>query len=818
MHPFFSVHRFLFFFFVCLLSLLEPLNAQSIVVGDDNPVQGVSSGGSSTTGVGIPMAVWTNTLNGCRLATCSRTVFVYNKALMAASGFTPGTIIDKISFKAGGTTTVTPTGNLTIYFREVNSNPVTGSNVWTTLISGATQVYQAAVSVQQVQGQYVNAFDVNNFTYTDPANNHLLVAVEYSNNQTCNPNVSSVLNWVYSTYSNANGTWSRIGTDQNFPPSSACTANLTTGSSTINFPNTAFNVIGGNPPPCTAPSTQTFNLQAGSLTGTTASISWANGNGAGRVLYINTQNSFVAPSNGALPNANPVYSGVGQQCIFAGGGSGPVAVSGLTAGTTYYVRAYEYCAPDTIYATGSSNTNPISFTTTNPPPPPCTAPSTQTFNLQAGSLTGTTASISWANGNGAGRVLYINTQNSFVAPSNGALPNANPVYSGVGQQCIFAGGGSGPVAVSGLTAGTTYYVRAYEYCAPDTIYATGSGNTNPISFSTLSGGNSCLPPTLQVAQFQIPNPNSTSAQITWTSGNGSGRVVYIHQINSFVPPAAGALPSPNTVYSGAGQQCIFAGNSANTVTVTGLQPGTTYYVRGYEYCQPGFEFNTSTASDNPQPFTTPQAPYLILNPDSLSGFSYVLGAGPSAAQSYQLTGGNLLTGTVSVAASTAFELSSDGLNFSNSLSLSTQGGVVVGQPLTLFVRLKAGLPLGQHGWAAQMHSGGGAPSVTLYCMGEVVSATGIQTEPEFQGMRIWPNPSRKGQSLHLNFSALESGSYLVEWTDLQGRVLLREAQQFHGVVDQALSMPLDAAGVFLVTVYGESGNVLGRSRLVVVPD
>jgi hypothetical protein len=73
---------------------------------------------------------------------------------MAASGFTPGTIIDKISFKAGGTTTVTPTGNLTLYFREVNSNPVTESNVWTTLISGATQVYQAAVSVQQVPAQW----------------------------------------------------------------------------------------------------------------------------------------------------------------------------------------------------------------------------------------------------------------------------------------------------------------------------------------------------------------------------------------------------------------------------------------------------------------------------------------------------------------------------------------------------------------------------------------------------------------------------------------------------------------------------------------
>ena len=202
------------------------LGAQTIIVGDDNPVVGVSPGGSSATGVGIPMAVWTNTLNGCRVATCSRTAYVYNKTLMTASGFTPSTVIDKISFKAGGTTNVTPSGTLTLYIREVNSNPITGSNVWSTLISGASQVFQAPVSIQQIQGQYVAAFDITNFTYTDPANNHLLLAVEYSNNQTCNPNVSSILNWVFSSYTNGNGTWGRIGTDQNFPPANSCTANL----------------------------------------------------------------------------------------------------------------------------------------------------------------------------------------------------------------------------------------------------------------------------------------------------------------------------------------------------------------------------------------------------------------------------------------------------------------------------------------------------------------------------------------------------------------------------------------------------------------
>lgn len=89
-------------------------------------------------------------------------------------------------------------------------------------------------------------------------------------------------------------------------------------------------------------------------------------------------------------------------------------------------------------------------------------PTIQASNITFGGITPTTLNPSWTNGDGAKRIMIMNTSNSFTDPVDGTDPTANPVYAGSGEQVVYNGNGS-TVAVSGLTAATTYWFRVYEY-------------------------------------------------------------------------------------------------------------------------------------------------------------------------------------------------------------------------------------------------------------------------------------------------------------------------------------------------------------------
>ena len=119
-------------------------------------------------------------------------------------------------------------------------------------------------------------------------------------------------------------------------------------------------------------------------------------------------------------------------------------------------------------------------------------------------------------------------------------------------------------------------------------------------------------------------------------------------------------------------------------------------------------------------FTT--EPYLTVTPSALSGFSYIVGNGPSAAQTFTVSGGNLppapggTSGGVDISISNSnFELSLDGEVYSHNLSIEVVGTL---EPTTVYVRLEAGLPVYQYIGMIFIEDGGITTSVSV--IGDVI--------------------------------------------------------------------------------------------------
>jgi hypothetical protein len=90
--------------------------------------------------------------------------------------------------------------------------------------------------------------------------------------------------------------------------------------------------------------------------------SWTPGDGAARLVKMNTTNSFTDPVDGQTYTANSVYGG-GEQIVYDGA-SNSVGVTNLLPNTVYYFRAYGYNGTGvaTKYNVTTTATNPLSVT------------------------------------------------------------------------------------------------------------------------------------------------------------------------------------------------------------------------------------------------------------------------------------------------------------------------------------------------------------------------------------------------------------------------------------------------------------------------
>jgi uncharacterized protein (TIGR02145 family) len=243
----------------------------------------------------------------------------------------------------------------------------------------------------------------------------------------------------------------------------------------------------------------------------------------------------------------------------SGTGSFTSSLTGLTAGTTYYVRAYATNSVGTAYG------NEVSFTT-----------SSATATLP----TLTTAAITEITQSGATSGGNVTSDGGESVTDYGVCwsTSPNPVATG---NYWYSGFGTGSFVsyLTGLTANTKYYVRAYATNSIGTAYG------NELSFTTSSG--TVVVPTLTTTA--VSALTSTTVKSGGNISSDGGASVTARGVCWNI--SANPTIANNTTSDGT-DAGIFGSS------LTGLTANTTYYVRAYATNSAG------TAYGNEISFTT----------------------------------------------------------------------------------------------------------------------------------------------------------------------------------------------------------------------
>ena len=240
------------------------------------------------------------------------------------------------------------------------------------------------------------------------------------------------------------------------------------------------------------------------------------------------------------------------------------------------------------------------------------------------------------------------------------------------------------------TIATTYFTRIYVSATGDGI-GLGLGNTPPATYSPVTPGI----PALVVIKLDIDT-----------------KVSSIYVFNSF--PASEPTTPDGTVtetasFSNVGSIALRQFNAAEKVIVDGIR-----------------------VADNWAEAVAPSSgstPVISASPGTLSGFVYSIGGGPSASQSYNLSGVDLTPAfsDITVTPTANFEISLDNASFVQTPILVPYSNGML-SPTPIYVRLKAGLAAGHYNGEMISNAGGGATTANVTCNG-LVEAPATTTLP-----------------------------------------------------------------------------------------
>jgi hypothetical protein len=369
------------------------------------------------------------------------------------------------------------------------------------------------------------------------------------------------------------------------------------------------------------PTIQLSNLKFTSDTRRTdyVDISWDRGNGQKCIVFMKTGSSqAIVPVKNKTYSPSTLLSGTDWQCVY-NGKSSSVRVNGLNESTSYSVVAMEYNGISTMEKYMAPGV--LSLHTTHSK---TLAPTIQISDIQTFRLSMFGAKLKWKRGTADGapyRVAVFAVKG--VWNSSKYLPVQGKVYSGdmsfgVGDTlvkdvyCIY-NGLLDSCSITGLVANTTYSVKVFGYnCKTNgssPFYNISDTTGNPLSFATKSTYSGA--PAVQVSNLKVDNVGLTNFDVSWTRGDGSGRVVlirkgYVASGDYSITSATNHIFTANTKF-GAGETpdnnyyCVYYGNDKEKITVTGLAPNTIYTVVAYEYITDGAGVVTYRNSKNMEP-------------------------------------------------------------------------------------------------------------------------------------------------------------------------------------------------------------------------
>ncbi|MBU6182465.1 MAG: DNA/RNA non-specific endonuclease [Verrucomicrobia bacterium] len=288
-----------------------------------------------------------------------------------------------------------------------------------------------------------------------------------------------------------------------------------------------------------------------------------------------------------------------------------------------------------------------------------------------------------------------------------------------------------PVTISGFNFGSAPQVRFNGVAATATV----SGNGSQISTSVPSGATSGAITVVSTngtdssgAVFTVLTSNTPTLSLSTTQLAGLPATAGAPGLSKTYTLSGSNLSGAVTLNASAGfemsRDTTLFSQTLSIPPVAGALVNVPIYVRIATSSTPGtLEGQIVHSTSGAQSVALGLAgqilsnlPTLTVSPSSLAGFSATQGS-PSLEKTYTVSGYNL-TGSVTAAAPTNFEISGDGTSYADSLVFVPSGSSLAATPVR--VRLKASAPLGASSGNIT-HSGGGA-TANLQLYGEMFLA------------------------------------------------------------------------------------------------